>query len=115
MASRTGKESFVFPASTFIASIAGALEKKGYIASVTKKGKKGRLLEVTLVYHGKAPKVTGVKRVSHLSKRVYRPARELRSVRSGYGIAVLSTPKGILSDKEARAANVGGEVLFEIW
>lgn len=115
IAYRAGKESFVFPASKFIFAIAGTLAKNGYIASVAKKGKKGRLLEVTLLYNGNAPKVTEVQRVSYLSKRVYRAARELRPVRSGYGIAVLSTPKGILSNKEARAANVGGEVLFEIW
>ena len=115
IAYKTGKESFVFPSSRLIASIAEALEKKGYLTSVSRKGKKGRMLEIGLMYEGKKPKVSGVKRVSHLSKRVYTKARELRPVRNGFGMSVLSTPKGILSDTEARAGKVGGEVLFQIW
>lgn len=115
LASRAGKESFVFPASKFIAAIAEALVRRGYLASVAKKGKKGRLLEVTLLSSLGAPKVSEARRVSRLSKRIYCKVSELRPVRSGYGMALLSTPKGILSDREARTARVGGEVLFEVW
>ena len=115
LASRTRKESFVFPASAYIAAIAAGLLKAGYIASVGRRGKKGRSLEVRLLYQNSAPKVTGVKRISRLSKRVYRSARDMRQVRNGYGALILSTPKGILTDAEARAARVGGEALFEIW
>ena len=114
MASRTGKESFSFPASRFILAIAEALAKKGYIQSA-KKAKKGYNLEIKLPTGEKAIPVTAVKRISRLSKRLYRRADELRPVRNGSGLALISTPKGILSDKEARAQNVGGEVLFEIW
>lgn len=115
IAGRTGKESFLFPASRVILAIAEALEKKGYIQSVAKKGKKGRYLEITLSYDGKTPKVQSVKRVSRLSKRVYRKAKDLRPIRNGFGTAILSTPRGILSDMDARTAKVGGEVLFEVW
>ena len=115
VASRQGSESFLFPASRMILSIAEALEKKGFITSVGKKGKKGRYIEVTLSYDGKTPKLSGVKRVSRLSKRIYQKAKDLRPVRSGFGTAILSTPRGILSDADAKAAKVGGEVLFEIW
>lgn len=115
LASRTRKESFVFPASRFVVAIAAALRKAGYIASVARRGKKGHSIEVRLAYHDGAPKVTGARRVSRLSKRVYRGARDIRQVRNGYGALILSTPKGILTDAEARAANIGGEVLFEIW
>ena len=114
-ASRTGKESFIFPASNFVSSIATALEKYGFIAAVGRKGKKGRFLEIVLIYEGKMPKIKGVKRISRQSKRVYLKARELWPVRSGFGAWILSTPKGVLSDTEARAAKVGGEALFEIW
>lgn len=115
LASRAGKGSFVFPASKHIAAIADALVKHRYLVSAAKKGKKGRLLELTLLPSDGAPKVSEAKRVSRLSKRVYRKASELRSVRNGFGLALLSTPRGILSDTEARAARVGGEVLCEIW
>ena|SRR3989344_4837829 len=114
MASRQGLESFTFPASGIIAAIAAALEKKGYIES-SKKSKKGYTLEVTLPKGEKAFKVNSVKRVSKLSKRVYKKAANIRPVRSGSGVAVLSTPKGVLLDVDAKAAKVGGEVLFEIW
>lgn len=115
MASFTRKESFVFPASRLTLSIAEALVKYGYVKATGKKGKKGRYIEVTLLYKNKAPKVNNVKRVSLLSKRIYRGAKDMRPVRDGFGTAIISTPKGILSDMEARTQKVGGEVLFEIW
>jgi len=112
MASFTCKESFVFPASRLTLSIAEALVKYGYVKAA---GKKGRYIEVTLLYKNKEPKVNNVKRVSLLSKRIYRGAKDMRPVRDGFGTAIISTPKGILSDMEARTQKVGGEVLFEIW
>lgn len=114
MASRVRKESFVFPASGIILAIAAALEKKGYIKSF-KKTRKGRHIEIRLPSEGNARQVTVVKRVSRLSRRTYVRSRDIRPVRNGFGTALLSTPKGILSDADARAAKVGGEVLFEIW
>ncbi len=114
MASRTGKESFTFPHSGVIAAIAEVLEKKGYVAS-SKKSKKGYDIEIVLPEGENAMPITSTKRVSKLSKRMYKKAREIRPVRNGSGTAVLSTPKGVLSDTDARAAKVGGEVLFEIW
>lgn len=104
----------MFPASSIILAIAAALEKKGYIES-SKKSKKGRQIEIKLPSGEQALPVTSVKRVSRLSKRMYRKARDIRPVRNGSGSAVLSTPKGVLIDVDARAAKVGGEVLFEIW
>ncbi|MSU56280.1 MAG: 30S ribosomal protein S8 [Candidatus Taylorbacteria bacterium] len=114
MASRQGLESFTFPHSKMIMSVAAVLEKKGYIAS-SRKAKKGYAMEVTLPTGENALRVSSVKRVSKLSKRLYKKARDIRPVRNGSGTAVLSTPKGVLSDTDARAAKVGGEVLFEIW
>jgi small subunit ribosomal protein S8 len=115
IASKARKESVLFPSSRLILSIAETLERKGYIASFAKKGKKGRYVEVMLAYDGTFARLSGVKRISRLSKRVYKGAKDLRPVRNGYGSAILSTPKGILLDTEARAQKVGGEVLFEVW
>lgn len=114
IASRARKGSFTFPTSGIILAIALALERKGYIKSF-KKTRKGRQVEIKLPSGEKVVSITAVKRVSHLSKRVYRRARDIRPVRNGFGVAILSTPKGVLSDADARAARVGGEVLFEIW
>ncbi len=114
IASRTRKDSFTFPASGIILAIAAALEKKGYIESA-KKAKKGRQIEIALPSGEEAKPITSVKRVSRLSKRMYTKAREIHPIRNGSGTAVLSTPKGVLIDTDARAAKVGGEILFEIW
>jgi small subunit ribosomal protein S8 len=111
-----GKDTVLVPYSRLKESIATVLEKQGFLKSVTKKGKKvNKFLEIGLIYNGNTPKVQGVLRVSHLSKRVYQKARDIRSFRSGFGNIILSTPKGILTDVEARKHNVGGEVLFKIW
>lgn len=115
MASRTGKESFAFPASRYIFAVAEALLKAGYVASVVKKGKKNHSIEIKLLYQNDKPKITEVKRISLPSRRVYKAARDIREVRSGFGSMFLSTSKGILINKEARSARVGGEALFEIW
>lgn len=110
------KESVVFPYSKIKLAILDVLQKDGYIKSFGKKGKKVvKFIEVTLAYTGKEPRINGVKRVSKSSKRVYIASKEIRGVKNGLGSLVLSTPKGIMTDKGAKAANVGGEALFEIW
>ncbi len=107
-----GKDSVVFPYSNMKAAILETLERHGYIKSFSKKGKKvSKLLEVILI----PEKIQGVKQISKASRRMYRGSSELRPVRQGFGAVILSTPKGILSGKEARKEKVGGEVLFEIW
>ena len=61
------------------------------------------------------PKLHGVQRISKYSKRVYQKAKDLKPVRNNFGSLILTTPKGILTDKEARKEKVGGEALFKIW
>jgi small subunit ribosomal protein S8 len=68
-----------------------------------------------LVYQNGEPKIKAAKRISKPSRRIYHRAGEVRSVRRGYGLAVYSTPRGVLSDKAAREAKVGGEILFQLW
>lgn len=114
LASRARKDSFTFSSSRMISAIVAVLEKKGYIES-SKKTKKGHQIEIKLPSGGKALPITSVRRMSRLSKRMYIKAREIQPIRNGSGTAVLSTPKGVLLDKDARNAKVGGEVLFEIW
>ncbi|NCU28387.1 MAG: 30S ribosomal protein S8 [Candidatus Moranbacteria bacterium] len=98
-------------------SIAECLVKEGYLKSVTKKTKKGfPVIELELAYEEDGEgKVHDTSRVSKSSCRVYKGVKDLRSSRGYKGITVLSTPKGILTDKEARKEMVGGEVLFKMW
>lgn len=111
-----GKTSIVFPYSKLKLAVAEILQKTGYIKSNLKKGKKiAKSIEVELVYENNEPKIHGVKRVSKFSQRIYKGAKEIFPVKQGKGIAIVSTPQGILTDREARKANAGGEVLFEIW
>jgi small subunit ribosomal protein S8 len=85
-------------------------------SSQSLKGKKAaKYIEVEVAYENGKSKITGVKRLSTFSKRMYQGAHELRPVKNGQGLLVLSTPKGVLSGKEARKENVGGEALFQIW
>jgi len=115
-ASRVGHESIVVPHSNLKLSIADCLVKEGYLKYATKRTKKGfPVIELGLLYVDGEGKVNGVERVSKSSCRVYKGAREIRPTRNGHGLMVLSTPKGILTDKEARKEMVGGEVLFKIW
>jgi len=115
-ASLVGKESASFPYSKMKDAILECLKKEGYIASFSKKVKGSQpILEVELLYVDKNPKITEVERISKQSRRVYFGMKDIHTVRNNSGILVLSTPKGILSGKEARKENVGGEALFKLW
>lgn len=111
------KVSVSMPFSMFKFAVAEKLKEAGYISSIEKRGKKVRKsLEVTLKYDETgAHVIKGVKRVSKPGQRQYRSVHEIQPVRYGHGALVLSTPKGVMTDKEARKAKVGGEALFEIW
>lgn len=116
-ASVSKKESVVFPYSKLRLAILDVLLKEGFIKSFSKKGKKVvKYIEAVLSYDEDGnPRVSGVKRISKTSKRIYQKSKELKSVKSGYGIAIVSTSKGIMTDKGAKAENLGGEVLFTMW
>ena len=105
------------PFSKFKYAVAHKLKDAGYLKNVTKKGKKTRKsVEVELLYtEGGTPKIKGAKRVSKPSRRIYERSDSVTSVKYGRGALILSTPKGILTDKEARKEKVGGEALFKIW
>lgn len=91
------------------------LKEEGYVKAVHVSGDVKKTLEVALLYKGTTPRISGMSRVSKSSKRVYTGVKDINQVRYGKGLLVLSTPKGILSDKMARKELVGGEVLFSIW
>lgn len=113
---RSKKDRVVFPLSKKTLSVAEALERIGYIEIIAKKGKRVRKqIEAKLVYAGESPRFKGASRVSNISKRVYQKIKNAVPVKSGFGSLIISTPLGILTEKEAKKENVGGEVLFQIW
>ena len=104
------------PASNMKKSIAQILLDEGYIKSyqIVDDGTQG-VIHITLKYNGKDKVITGLRRVSRPGLRVYVGADELPRVLRGLGIAIVSTSKGVMTDKAARAAHVGGEVLAFVW
>ena len=116
-ASSAKHESVDVPASNMKKSIAQILVDEGYVKSfqVIDDGKQG-VIRLTLKYNaGKAPAITGLKRVSKPGLRIYANCEDLPKVMKGLGIAIVSTSKGVMTDKAARSANVGGEVLPFVW
>lgn len=116
-ATMVSKETVVVPFSKLKYAIAQCLKEQGFIANASKKTEKNNIavLEITLAYNAEGSRIHDVKRMSKQSRRMYSGAKELRPVKNGHGITVLSTPKGILTDKQARKEMVGGEVLFTMW
>ncbi|MEX0783325.1 MAG: 30S ribosomal protein S8 [Dehalococcoidia bacterium] len=107
------------PASKMKVAIAEVLKQEGYIKSfsvATEEGKTQPTLKVELSYGGrKQPILSGLKRVSKPGLRVYVQQREIPRVYGGLGVAILSTPKGIMTGREARRQEVGGELLCYVW
>ena len=104
------------PASKLKSEIARILKAEGFISDVkTKKGEGLDMLVLNLKYAGKERVITGLKRISKPGLRVYAKAEEMPRVLNGLGIAIVSTSKGVMTDKEARKENLGGEVLAYVW
>jgi small subunit ribosomal protein S8 len=103
------------PASNMKVAILELLKTEGYVKAYSVSGDIKKTIEIVLEYKKGTPRVNGVTRISKQSKRVYTGVEDITKVKYGHGMAVLSTPKGILSDKQARKEHVGGEILFTIW
>lgn len=116
-AGRVGKKSVSLPYSKMKNAIAELLSKKGYLGEISNKSKGNiKYLVVEILYgEDKKPLISDVKRISKPSRRLYEKAKNIRIFRRGYGMSVFSTPKGIMSDWDAKKENLGGEHLFNIW
>ena len=111
-----GRSKLVSPASTLRTRVLQVLKDEGYIRDFREIENEGRKeLEVELKYFEGAPAIHEIQRVSKPGRRVYSSIKDLRLVRNGLGISILSTPKGVMSDAAARDANVGGEILCEVY
>lgn len=112
------------PSSNLKYKIAKILEKEGFIEKVERKGRKTKkIFEITLKYQSSiedrkqqmSSAISGLKRVSKPGQRIYSRIKEIKRVQGGYGISIISTPKGLMTDKEARKKKLGGEIICEIW
>ena len=115
-ANQAKHESVTMPASRLKLEILSVLKNEGYIAEYEKveDGKQG-VIKVTLKYIGKERVIKGIKRISKPGLRVYAKKEELPKVLNGLGVAIVSTPGGVMSDREARKKNLGGEIIAFVW
>ncbi|OGE25370.1 30S ribosomal protein S8 [Candidatus Daviesbacteria bacterium RIFCSPHIGHO2_02_FULL_39_12] len=108
----SGKQSISVRFSKLTLNLMKLLQKEGYVQGVEQKE---REIIVTLKYESRKPALSEIKRVSKPSLRVYRGVSKLPTVLGGLGIAIISTPKGLMTNKDARKQKIGGEVLALVW
>jgi len=114
-AQRRGRTTVTSPSSKLRAHVLEVLQREGYIRGFSEVEKDGRReLDIELKYYDGAPVISEIRRISKPGRRVYSAVRDIPLVRNGLGISVLSTPKGVMSDNEARTQNVGGEILCRV-
>jgi len=114
-AQQRGRSSVSSPASKLRMRVLDVLQREGYIRGYSEVEKDGRReLDIELKYFDGAPVISDIRRVSKPGRRVYSSVGDLPLVRNGLGISILSTPKGVMSDNDARSQNVGGEILCRV-
>ncbi len=115
-ANQVNHSNVTIPASKLKVELIKLLKEEGYIENYELKEENGfKVIDVTLKYFNKKPVITNLKRVSTPGLRTYSKAKNLPRVFDGMGIAVISTSKGLMTDKAARAQNLGGEILCYVW
>jgi len=115
-ASAVKKETVAVPFSNLKFEIAKILEKEGFVVQVDKRGRKEKKkIEIALRYENGQPSISGLKKISKTGQRIYKCYRDIKRIRGGYGMTIISTSKGLMTDKEARKKKLGGEVICEIW
>ena len=114
---RAGKTTVASPSSKLRRNVLEVLKREGFIRGYTESTEREgvRTLTVELKYHDGTAVIRKIGRISKPGRRVYKKIKELPKVYNGLGVAVVSTPRGVMSDAEARAANVGGEILCEVF
>jgi small subunit ribosomal protein S8 len=110
------KSELVLPFSKFKANLAQLLLKEGFVSGVNELTGTHKMLQINLKYGPSGESViAGIKRVSKPGQRIYMPVTRIPRTNSGFGITVVSTPKGLLTDRQARKDKVGGEVVCQVW
>lgn len=117
------KERIDVPFSNIKASVARLLKEEGFVSNIKvidpkadKSIDRRGIIRITLKYsQDKRPAITGIKRVSRPGLRIYRPHDDIPRVRAAFGVSILSTSKGLMTDSEAKKQKIGGEVLCQVW
>jgi small subunit ribosomal protein S8 len=114
---RARKNQIVSPASKLRNNVLDVLKREGYIRDFSQRESRPGIseIEIQLKYHDGEPVIHEISRVSKPGRRIYSKIKDLQRVYNGLGIAILSTPRGVLSDNEARDQNVGGEILCQVF
>jgi small subunit ribosomal protein S8 len=111
-----GRSKLTSPASTLRMRVLQVLKDEGYIRDFRETANGAhKEIEIELKYFEGSPAINEIQRVSKPGRRVYSSIKDLRLVRNGLGISIISTPKGVMSDNAAREANVGGEIICEVY
>lgn len=115
-AQAVGKTEVFIPFSELKNKIATLLMNENFISDVKKITRQEvKTIKIDLKYENGLPAIEGIKRVSKPGQRIYVKANDLKKVRGGFGISIVSTPKGLMTNKQAKKEKLGGEVLLEIW
>ncbi len=115
-AGAVGKTELSLPASKLKFEVAKILMQENFISDVKKTVKgKSKTMKIVLKYDNGILAIAGLRKVSKPGQRIYAKVSEIKNVKGGYGMSVVSTPKGLMTNKEARKAKLGGEILLEIW
>jgi small subunit ribosomal protein S8 len=124
------KTSVKIPWSDLKFRIAKILEAEGFVGEIKKKGRKTKkFIDIELKYEIKEyeiekainpiketkPMIKGIKRISKPGQRIYKGAKNIKKIKGGFGISIISTPQGLMTDKEARKRKLGGEILCQVW
>ncbi|MDD5146541.1 MAG: 30S ribosomal protein S8 [Candidatus Pacebacteria bacterium] len=110
------QESIELPYSDLKMQIAETLKESGFILDCKKKGAKAaKTIKIDLKYEKQRPVLSGFKRISKPGQRIYVSRSEVKPVKNGFGLAIISTSKGLINDKKARKEKVGGELMVEVW
>ena len=115
-AQAVGKTEVLVPLSKIKNEVAGILSKEGFVGDV-KKSMKGKIkvLKISLKYDNGVPAIAGLKRVSKPGQRIYQGVSEIKKVHGGFGMSVVSTSKGLMTNKDARKQKLGGEIICQVW
>ncbi|MCK4453998.1 30S ribosomal protein S8 [Candidatus Parcubacteria bacterium] len=110
------KPTVSIPFSNLKYEIAKILEKEKYVKKIEKKRRKTKkTIEISLKYNKNIPAIIELRRISKSGQRIYLPVQEIKKVKGGFGLSIISTSKGLMTNREARKQKVGGEIIAEIW
>ena len=106
------KKEVIVPHSKFKFSVAKVLEKERFVSKVDHSGSK---IKIVLLYENQAPKIKKIKKISKPGLRIYLKSKNIKKIKGGKGIAIISTPQGVMTDNEAKIKKLGGEVICQVW